>query len=169
MRWEEQGTVAVGRYTVVPRSLSFICYEDELLLLRGAQDKRLWANRLNGIGGHIEPGEDPLSGALREIREEAGIEAQCLALRGVVHISGNQGDAGVLLFVFWGQAPSRELTPSREGTLAWHRLSELPWAEMVDDLPLLLPRVLARKSGEEPVYGLYSLGATGEMTFRFLN
>ena len=40
--------------------------EPEVLLLRGAADKRLWANRYNGLGGHVEAGEDVLSAAKRE-------------------------------------------------------------------------------------------------------
>jgi len=31
------------------------------------------AGRLNGIGGHIEPGEDPLRAMIREFREETGV------------------------------------------------------------------------------------------------
>ncbi|NLX42660.1 MAG: NUDIX domain-containing protein, partial [Chloroflexi bacterium] len=73
MRFDEQGTMNTTRYLVVPRTLCFISTESQLLLLRGAPDKRLWANLLNGLGGHLEPGEDPLSGARRELCEEAGL------------------------------------------------------------------------------------------------
>ena len=73
MRWEEQG--AAGRYAAVPRTLTFLLRGDEVLLLRGAPGKGRWARRLNGIGGHVEPGESVLAGALREVREETGLDA----------------------------------------------------------------------------------------------
>ena len=55
MRFEEQGTIGNTRYSVVPRTLSFVLCGSLLLLLRGTPSKRLWANRLNGLGGHLEP------------------------------------------------------------------------------------------------------------------
>ena len=40
---EEQG-VTSDRFSVIPRSLIFINRGDQILLLRGAPNKRLWAN-----------------------------------------------------------------------------------------------------------------------------
>ncbi|MCH7664271.1 MAG: NUDIX domain-containing protein, partial [Chloroflexi bacterium] len=54
------------RYQLIPRVLIFITRGDEVLLLKGAPDKNLWANLYNGVGGHIERGEDVLSAARRE-------------------------------------------------------------------------------------------------------
>ena len=62
MNVSEQGTVepAGRRYHVIPRTLIFVTSRNpltgagEVLLLKGAPDKRLWANRYNGLGGHVE-------------------------------------------------------------------------------------------------------------------
>ena len=43
-----------GRYQVVPRTLCFIIHDDDVLLLRGAPTKRIWPNKYNGVGGHVE-------------------------------------------------------------------------------------------------------------------
>ena len=50
---EDQG-LATGkeRYQVVPRVLVFLRNGADALLLKGAPDKRIWANLYNGIGGH---------------------------------------------------------------------------------------------------------------------
>jgi 8-oxo-dGTP pyrophosphatase MutT (NUDIX family) len=39
-------------------------------------------------GGHIEPGEDPLTATLREVREEFAVEAEPLPLARRVHYTG---------------------------------------------------------------------------------
>lgn len=166
MRFDEQGTIGNTRYTVVPRTLSFVVSSDDLLLLRGAPTKRLWANRLNGLGGHLEPGEDPRSGALREIREEAGLEPLNLALRALVHVSGQDANPGVLLFVFVGHTATRSTSRSEEGSLEWHPLGALPWDEMVEDLPQLLPRLLLQPS-QGILYGVYDMDENGSMVYRW--
>ena len=72
--------------------------------------------QLNGIGGHLEPGEDPYGGALREIREEAGIQPASLYLRGLVHVSGQGTHPGVLLFVYLGLVATWQVLCSNRGT-----------------------------------------------------
>jgi 8-oxo-dGTP diphosphatase len=166
MRFTEQGTIGNTRYTVVPRTLSFVLCGDALLLLRGAPDKRLWANRLNGLGGHLEPGEDPHSGALREIREESGLEPADLCMRAVLHIAGRGGSPGVLLFVYLGHVAGKETRASDEGRLEWHPLGALPWAEMVSDLPELLPRLL-HAPDQAMLYGVYDTAPDGSMSYRW--
>jgi len=165
MKWDEQGLGRGVRYAVVPRTLCFLVEGGDVLLLRGAADKSLWAGRLNGVGGHIEPGEDPLTSARREVQEETGLVVRDLSLRAIVHISASDAQGGVMLFVFAGRAPSRAVRSGREGELGWYPISQLPWAELVDDLRELLPRVLGE--GASLVYGCYRADASGQMIFSF--
>lgn len=176
MKWQDQGLERPARYMVIPRTLVFLTLGAELLLLRGAPTKRLWANKLNGIGGHIEPSEDPLDGALREVREETGLEVEHLALRGLVHVAGREEHAGVLFCVFTGQAPSRHVRPSPEGIPEWFPLADLPYDEMVEGLPLLIPRVLGVAQRDTStgasdrstiVLGHYATDAQDQMHFSF--
>jgi len=67
----EQG-VTNDRYMVIPRTAIFPRRGDAYLLIKGAPNKRLWANKYNGLGGHVERGEDILSAAGRELLEETG-------------------------------------------------------------------------------------------------
>ena len=169
MKYSEQGTDLSERYQVIPRTLSFLFRDGRVLFLRGAPDKRLWPNQLNGIGGHLERDETPREGAQREIKEETGLEVAALDLRAIVHVSGRPGDAGICIFVFVGQAPSRRVRASVEGTLEWHTMECLPWDEMVADLPHLLPRILPPddQSKDDIVYGRYYAGKDGLMHFLF--
>ena len=168
MKWASQGATESARYGVIPRTLVFVQHGEDLLLLRGAPDKRLWAGRLNGLGGHVAAGEDILSSARREVLEEAGLLPDALALRGLIHVTGKEDAPGVLLFVFMGVVGSPVLHPGGEGNLAWYPLDALPWDEMVEDLPLLLPRLLAAEASGQLVYGHYEADAAGRMRFHFL-
>jgi 8-oxo-dGTP diphosphatase len=170
MKQADQG-LSSNRYVTIPRTLVFILNEDRLLLLRGDPRKTRWANQLNGIGGHIEPDEDPWVAAQREVLEETGLRVRHLQLVALVHISDPGGVRGAMLFVFLARAPSTEVCPSAEGQLAWYPLAELPWGEMVDDLPVLLPRVLdldnAAPGSARLIYGLYTPDREGQINHSF--
>ncbi len=165
MRPEDQDA-GNQRYAVIPRTLTFLTHGDDVLLLRGAPNKRLWANRLNGVGGHVKPGEDILTAAIREVREETGLAVSALHLRALVHIDG-RSDRGVLLFVYTGLAPCRRVRPNGEGTLAWYDRDALPMSDLVEDLTELLPRVLCAEAWDIPIYGHYAPGPDGRYVFRF--
>jgi 8-oxo-dGTP diphosphatase len=132
------------RYRVSPRTLIFITHDNKVLLLKGAADKRIWPGKYNGIGGHVERGESVKSAALREIAEETGLAAvDDLTLRGVINIATDDPDLGIMLFVFTAVSESTELSASQEGTPEWVDWRQLDPSAMVEDLPLLLPRVLS--------------------------
>jgi 8-oxo-dGTP diphosphatase len=137
----DQGS-PVGRYTLVPRTLIFITCGNLLLLLRGAPDKRLWAHRYNGLGGHVERGEDIMASAVRELREEAGLDIPDLWLCGMVTVDTGQ-DTGVGLYIFRGEHSVPEDLSSGDGSLEWVSQDEVYDLPLVEDLYTLLPVVLA--------------------------
>lgn len=164
---EEQGVAeGGGRYQVVPRTLSFVLHGEDVLLLRGAPDKRLWPNRYNGVGGHVERGEDILSAALREIREETGLQVRRPRLCAVVHVEVGE-QVGVLLFVFTAEAESRQVVSGQEGTLEWVPKGQVLEKDLVSDLRTLLPRVLALPVGAPPLFAWYGYDEGGGLTIRF--
>lgn len=143
-----------GRYSIIPRTLIFVLRGDEVLMIKGAPSKRLWANLYNGIGGHIDRGEDALSAARRELYEETGLKDVPLVLAGTVVIDAG-GQKGIGLFVFRGEYTQGSLRPSSEGQLEWVPSGALSNYPLVEDLSVLLPRILQMKPGDPPFSALY--------------
>jgi 8-oxo-dGTP diphosphatase len=164
---EEQG-VQPERYQIIPRVLVFATRADQVLLLKGASRKRVWPNRYNGVGGHVERGEDVLTAARREFHEETGLELRNAWLAAIVMIDTQQ-PTGISLYVFRGTAGSGELIASEEGSLHWVKQAEIANLELVEDLPILLPKTLALKPGEEPLFAQYTYTQEGNLRIVFSN
>jgi 8-oxo-dGTP diphosphatase len=124
------------------RTLCFLHTDSRVLLLhrRHPPNAGLW----NGIGGKLNPGEDPYAGCIREVAEETGLHIDHPLLRAVIVISVKSTGDLWILFTFTG-APTTPEEPvaSEEGELRWVELNALRTLPVLPDLPLLLPHVLS--------------------------
>ncbi len=139
------------RYQVIPRTLIFVTRGDLVLLLKGAPTKKLWANRYNGVGGHIEKGEDVLSAAERELAEETGLETSGLWLCGTLIVDTGEM-TGISIYILRGEYLKGDITASSEGEAQWKMKSELGDLPLVEDLHIILPKVMAMQPGDRPFF-----------------
>jgi 8-oxo-dGTP diphosphatase len=148
----EQGASATeGRWLTIPRTLCFVQNGDDVLLMKRAAHKRVFPNRYNGVGGHVERDEDPLTSVRREILEETGLVVRDLRLRAIYHVDAG-ADTGIVVYAFTAYSDNRNVVANDEGSLHWIPRQQLGEYDLVDDLPILLPRMLAMPTGVPPLF-----------------
>lgn len=164
----EQGADATtGRWLVIPRTLCFVFNGDDVLLMKRAAHKRVFPNRYNGLGGHLERHEDPLTGARREIKEESGLDVRELRLRGVHNIDTGS-DTGIVLYTVTAVSYTRNIiVQTDEGTLEWVPVDRLDKLDLVEDLPFILPRLIAMTDDAPPYAVHVSYDANDQIVLQF--
>ncbi len=155
-----------GRWTAIPRTLCFVTNGDDLLLIKRGEQTRIFPGRYNGLGGHLERNEDPRTGAIREICEETGLSVHHVRFRGVCHIDAGE-DVGILMFVFTAASDTRQLTDCDEGSLRWVPMTAIYDLPLVEDLPVLMPRLFGAGASDTPFFAHISYGGTDQMTLTF--
>ncbi len=148
------------RYTLVPRTLTFLFQADQVLLLKVKRGG--WAGLYNGIGGHLEQGEDPLTAADRELAEETGLSSVNQRLAGVVTVDTGT-TPGIGLFVFVGEADPAAVFSGPAGTLEWVPLAEIERLPHVHDLPFLLAHAVSSQEDGRVFFAAYRYSADGEL------
>ena len=94
-----------------------------------------------GLCGKIEPGEDPVSSAVREFKEESGLELEDPMLRGTF-VWIDEVKCGIIHIVVGTEYIGR-LSESEEGELRWHRIENLLALEgLAKHQRLFLKRIL---------------------------
>lgn len=135
-------------YTPILATLGYVLSKDRrqvLLIHRNSRPDDPHFGKYNGLGGKLERDEDAVAGMKRELREEAGINATSLRLKGTISWPGfgqNGEDWFGFIFVIDDFAGDVQRS-NTEGSLQWIPI------ENVADLPLwegdrlFLPMVFA--------------------------
>ena len=155
--------VIQSKYKLVPRTLIFIEKDNKILLIHKNKKESFGYSKLNGVGGHIEKGEEPYEAAKREIFEESGLIINKLSLVAIIFIEIGT-NPGILLFVFKAKYPGGRLKESDEGNLLWmERTSIIDGNNIVKDIPFLLELSDSYQEGSPPSIGKYLYDECGEL------
>ena len=117
----------------------FLHRGNDYLFLHRGPNKRVDADKLNGIGGRLEPGENYLAAAIRETEEETGfkVSPKDMQLAGVVKTEGGYDEDWVMCF-FRAEVSSKKIPrpKKQDGELIWINKNEVldNEYELVDDL-----------------------------------
>lgn len=89
-----------------------------LMIHRIKKQADIHQGKWNGLGGKLEPGESPEACAVREVREESGLEIRSLRYGGLLVFAGFKGEDWYV-WVYTSEAFDGELIDSDEGRLQW--------------------------------------------------
>ena len=131
---------------------NFLYCGNNYLFLHRSADKKTDPNRLNGIGGKLELGENYLDAAIRETEEETGyvIDAKNVQLSGIVQLHGGYPEDWIMCF--FKIEVSNLTVPigmnTEDGTLLWVHKDEVLSSryELVDDLHYCFEKVVEGNS-----------------------
>jgi 8-oxo-dGTP diphosphatase/2-hydroxy-dATP diphosphatase len=111
-------------------------------ILLGMKKRGFGAGRWNGFGGKIAPGESIEEAAVRELREETGVEADPMDLEqhGILEFEF-QNDPGKVLevHVFKVHNHTGEPVETEEMRPKWFFVDEIPFKDMWSDDPYWIP------------------------------
>ena len=120
-------------------TLCFIVQSGRVLLMR--KKRGIGAGKINAPGGKVDPGEDPLAGAIRETQEEVGVTPLAPALRGRLWFHFSNGPT-LRCLIYLSHDFAGEVCETPEAIPQWYPVDAIPYDEMWEDdrrwLPLLL-------------------------------
>ena len=115
-------------------------------VLLGYKKTGLGRDLYNGFGGKVEPGETPLVAAVREMREESGVQVRPDDMHPVAHLTFTfvaRPEWDQIVHVYLATRWSGDPVESREMRPAWFAVDRIPYGRMWADDHHWLPRVLA--------------------------
>jgi 8-oxo-dGTP diphosphatase len=123
-------------------TLLFVIDRSERRVLLIEKKRGLGAGKVNAPGGRLEPGERPIDAAVREVREEVGVDALAPEEMGELSFQFTDGYA-LHCTVFRSHAWRGEPRETDEASPFWASLDALPFDRMWADDRVWLPHVIA--------------------------
>ena len=134
---------------------AFLKNNDNYLLMKRADNRKIAPGVWSGIGGHIEPHEinDPLTACYREIEEEAGIiKAEIASLELFYIITRRSKNEIRQSYIYFGETTATNVTQSDEGELFGIPQNLLLEREYTKTFAAMLEHYTQREQGNRAVY-----------------
>jgi 8-oxo-dGTP diphosphatase len=93
--------------------------QQTLMLHRVKKEQDYHEGKWNGLGGKLEPGETPEECAIREVKEESGLDLVNPKLRGIITFPMFDQVDDWYVYLFTGTTFTGDLIDSPEGNLDW--------------------------------------------------
>ncbi len=133
---------AGGAARMIPSTLVYVERGEAVLMLRKARGHQM--GMWNGLGGKAEPGEMPEACAVREVREEAGLEVTDLRYRGLIVFPRFDGLNDWYVWVYLASADGTPVSGD-EGEVAWVDRADLADLDLHEGDRTFLPWLWQRE------------------------
>lgn len=123
--------------------LATLCYlikdNKTLMIYRNKKENDYHEGKWNGLGGKFELGESPEDCAIREMKEETGLDVKNPIMKGFITFPNFDGVDDWYVFVFVFKEFEGELIDSPEGHLEWIDNDKLTELNLWDGDKIFLP------------------------------
>lgn len=114
-------------------------------ILLAMKKKGFGKGRYNGMGGKVKREESVSQGAIREMREECGIQILKMKKYGVLIFYPDKFPDGVEVHIFIAEKYAGEPRETEEMKPKWFDVCKIPYDQMWDDDKYWMPFLLAGK------------------------
>ena len=109
------------------------------MIFRNKKKNDYHHGKWNGLGGKFELGESPEECAIREIKEESGLDVINVKMKGIITFPMFDGKDDWYVFLFVADQFSGELIDSPEGKLEWVPTEKLTEINLWDGDKIFIP------------------------------
>ncbi len=130
----------------IPATLCYIEKDNKILMLhRVKKENDMHEGKYNGLGGKMEKGESPKECAIREIKEESGLNVEEINYVGTIAFPNFDGKNDWLAFLYHVTDVSGKLIDSPEGNLRWVDKDKIMDLNLWEGDRVFIPWVLEEK------------------------
>ena len=134
---------------VVMCSNVFIRKDGKYLLMKRSANKRYAPGRIHPFGGKIDQNENPYEGAIREIKEEIGVDIENLKLEAVILELTDEKELPVnwLIFHFSADYKSGDVKSTEEGEAVYLTKNEIISSNLFPSVKSIIKNILNPNDG----------------------
>lgn len=133
----------MGPVDVSPKVMTLLMVVQGQRVLLGQKKRGFGEGLWNGFGGKADENESVDEAALRELREEAGIEAVDATRRGLLTFVYDDQSRPMEVHVYHASRFTGAPVETEEMRPAWWEVKDLPWSQMWPDDEIWYPLFLS--------------------------
>jgi len=124
----------MSKSSVQKRVMTLVLIRNEDKILLGMKKRGFGKGKWNGFGGKVEPNETVIQGAIREVKEECGVDltSNDLVKLGLIDFEFENDPIHLEGHIFEANNYSGEITESEEMEPRWFEISNMPYDKMWD-------------------------------------
>ncbi|MBP9758297.1 NUDIX domain-containing protein [Candidatus Dojkabacteria bacterium] len=109
---------------LVTVTMIFIVKDDSILTIKRAPTKKFYPNKISLIGGKVEPGEDIISSAKREAKEETNLNLISVENRGVFIRIVKDKYFNFIHILYSDKFEGELINDNEEGFVSWMKMDD---------------------------------------------